>query len=64
MYKRLCIGLATLLFLAAPALAQFSSAMQGIVQDNNQAVIRGASVKLKSLQTGLTQETRTNDAGY
>jgi hypothetical protein len=53
-----------LLLCAFPALAQFSSAVQGIVQDSSQAVIRNASVKLKSLQSGLTQETKTNDSGY
>lgn len=64
MYSRLCTVATMLLLIAVPALAQFSSAVQGIVQDNNQAVIRNATVKLKSLQTGLTQETRTNDSGY
>lgn len=64
MRHRLWAVLAVLLLLSAPALAQFSSAVQGIVQDNNQAVINGALIKLTSLQTGLTQETKTNDAGY
>lgn len=55
---------AMLMLLAVSAWAQFSSAVQGIVQDNNQAVIRDASVKLKNLQTGLSQETRSNESGY
>ncbi len=64
MYKRLYAVLTMLLLIAVPALAQFSSAVQGVVQDSSQAVIRHANIKLTSLQTGLSQETKTNDSGY
>ncbi|MFN0086162.1 MAG: carboxypeptidase regulatory-like domain-containing protein, partial [Blastocatellia bacterium] len=64
MRHRLWPVMAVLILLTVTALAQFSSAVQGIVHDNNQAVIRNASVKLKSLQSGLTQETKSNDSGY
>lgn len=64
MRHRLWPVMAVLILLTVTALAQFSSAVQGIVQDNNQAVIRNASIKLKSLQSGLTQETKSNDSGY
>lgn len=64
MRNRLWAVLAMLLLWTLPANAQFSSAVQGIVQDSNQALIRGATVRLKNVQTGLSQDTRTNDAGY
>lgn len=64
MYSRLVSVVIMLLLFSVSALAQFSSAVQGIVQDSNQAVVRNATIKLRSLQSGLTQETKTNDSGY
>ncbi|HEX4947955.1 MAG TPA: carboxypeptidase regulatory-like domain-containing protein, partial [Blastocatellia bacterium] len=64
MKKRCSLTIALLLLSAFPVLAQFSSAVQGVVQDSSQAVIRNATVKLTSLQSGLSQETKTNDSGY
>lgn len=64
MRKRYSLTIALLLLSAFPVLAQFSSAVQGVVQDSSQAVIRNATVKLTSLQSGLSQETKTNDSGY
>ena len=64
MRNKMLTVLTLILLFASPAWAQFSSAVQGVVQDNSQAVIRGATVQLKSLQSGLSQETKTNDSGY
>ena len=37
--------------------------IQGTVYDQKQAVIPGASIKAVNVDTGLTRETKTNDAG-
>jgi hypothetical protein len=53
--------LALLLFLAAPALAQTTSTLTGDVKDATGAVIPGAAVTVRSLETGRTS-TATSDA--
>jgi len=53
------------LWLLAPsARAQFGSGVQGTVQDISRAVVPNATIKLRSLQTGLSQETTANESGY
>ncbi|MEJ7609129.1 MAG: carboxypeptidase regulatory-like domain-containing protein, partial [Bryobacteraceae bacterium] len=46
------------------ALGQFSSNVQGIVQDPTQAVVPNATLKLKNVDTGLTAETVTGSSGF
>jgi Carboxypeptidase regulatory-like domain len=52
------------LFLARPAAAQFASAIEGTVTDATGGVVPGATVTLTNQDTGVTQTTRTSDAGY
>ena len=56
----------TLFFLASCAcsLAQFSSNVQGVVQDPTSAVVPKAAMKLKNVDTGLTAEALTNSSGF
>jgi hypothetical protein len=55
---------ASFVLLAAPALAQRSTAtMRGTVTDPSEAVVPGASVTVSNQQTGLTRTTTTNGAG-
>ncbi len=53
-----------LLLLAIPAFGQFSSAIEGVAQDENRSVVSNATIRLLSLQSGTTQEIKTNDSGY
>lgn len=53
-----------LLVLAIPAWAQFNCSVQGVAQDPSLAVVPGVEVKIRNLQTGFTQATKTNDAGF
>jgi hypothetical protein len=64
MKLRLWSIMATMLLLAVPAWGQFSSAIEGIATDTNRAVLANATIKLSSLQSGTTLETRTTDSGY
>ncbi|MFN0110827.1 MAG: TonB-dependent receptor domain-containing protein [Blastocatellia bacterium] len=64
MRHRIWSVITLLMLFAISAFAQFSSAVKGNVQDSNQAVVPNATVKLKSLQSGLTQETKSNDSGF
>src|SRR5574341_519821 len=41
-----------------------TSTLSGTVEDQNGAVVPGATVTVKSPYTGLNRETTTNDAGY
>src|SRR5437773_6054558 len=41
-----------------------SATLSGTVQDQNGAVVPGATVRLINSATGLQRETTTNDAGY
>ena len=49
--------------LAVPAWAQFNCSVQGVAQDPSLALIPGVEVKLKNRGTGVTQSTKTSDAG-
>ncbi|MEJ7710715.1 MAG: carboxypeptidase-like regulatory domain-containing protein [Pyrinomonadaceae bacterium] len=50
--------------MAPLASAQFSSGVQGVVQDASRAVVPNAIVKLRDPQRNITQETKTNESGY
>lgn len=54
----------SILSLSFQAKGQFSGAIQGVVQDPSQAVIPNARIKLLNPQTNISQETKTNEAGY
>ena len=45
------------------ALAQFSSAIQGIVQDQTGAVVPNATVTLTNLSTGVSLKTQSTESG-
>ena len=58
---RLCL----LLFLAiAPAMAQFSSAIQGTVTDASQSAVPDAKVNVKNNATGIVREAVTSVDGF
>jgi hypothetical protein len=45
-------------------LAQFTSAIEGTVSDPSGALVPGASVTLKNLQTGISQSVQSSGTGY
>jgi hypothetical protein len=53
------VGLAT----ASPARAQYSSSIQGVVEDQSGAVVPGATVTARNLDTQITATAVTNEAG-
>src|SRR5215467_927604 len=53
-----------MLVLSAPAWAQFLSAIEGSIADDSGAIIAEADVVLVNLDTGVSQTTRSNSAGY
>src|SRR5215218_2518110 len=65
---RACARLACLalvaLFAAAPALAQTTSTLEGDVKDANGAVIAGAAVTAKSLETGRASTATSDEEGH
>src|ERR1044071_7466001 len=46
------------------AQAQFRAGIQGTISDSNGALVPGARVTLKQLETGKTQEVASNDEGF
>jgi Carboxypeptidase regulatory-like domain/TonB dependent receptor-like, beta-barrel len=56
--------LAILLFFAAPARAQFTSAIEGTVSDSSGGVVPSATVTLTNHETGVVQTAQTSGAGY
>src|ERR1035441_1179618 len=63
--KRLLgVVLVCLLFLPAMALAQVTASVVGTVQDTSGAVIPGAAVTVKNLETGTARTVTTDDRGY
>ncbi len=48
---------------AAPARAQYSSSVQGVVEDQSGAVVPGVTVTARNLETQVTATAQTNDTG-
>jgi hypothetical protein len=55
---------AALLLFVSTALAQFSSNIQGIVEDATKARVPDAKVTIRNVDTGITQESNTSNDGY
>ncbi len=51
------------LALAAPSFAQVSASISGRVTDPSGAIVSGATVTVKSLETDATRTVTTNDSG-
>src|SRR5262245_39434388 len=54
----------TLTFICSAAMAQFTSAIEGTVTDQNGAVVPKATVTIKNLATGSERSDVTTEAGY
>src|SRR5246127_5554484 len=52
-----------LCLLAGPTFGQFTSGLQGVLEDASGAGIPNASVRLRSLSTGVVAEAKTDDSG-
>lgn len=52
-----------LAFVPATLLAQDTASLTGTIRDPSGAVVAGASVSVKNLDTGLARQTKTNSAG-
>ena len=64
--KALVIGLLVILAMAIPALSQTqitTGTIQGTVTDANGAIVPGASVEIKNLDTNLSRTLTTDDGG-
>ena len=48
---------------AAPARAQYSSSVQGVIEDQSGAVVPGVTVTARNLETQVTATAQTNDTG-
>lgn len=48
---------------ASPALAQFSSSVQGVVSDPSRAVVPGVTITLRNVDTQVAQTTTTDEGG-
>jgi hypothetical protein len=65
MRKRNLLSLAAvLLFGVSTAFAQFSSNIQGIVEDATKARVPEARVTIRNMDTGIVQESNTSSDGY
>jgi len=53
-----------ILFAMITAQAQFRAGIQGTISDSNGALVPGATITLKQLETGKTQEVTSNDEGF
>ncbi len=49
---------------AVPAIAQFSSGIEGTARDTSGAVVAGAKVVITDTRLGISKETTSNDGGY
>ena len=64
--KSLGIGLLVILALALPAFSQTqitTGTIQGTVTDANGAIVPGASIEIKNLDTNLTRTLTTDEGG-
>src|SRR5205085_7130928 len=57
------LALAMLLASSAPALAQSTGTLQGVITDSQNAIMPGVSVGIKNTATGLERDTVTDSAG-
>jgi Carboxypeptidase regulatory-like domain len=64
--KRKAISLCTfvLILSCVPACAQFTSGVDGTVQDSSGASIPGATVNVRDTRLGVTRSVTSNQAGY
>lgn len=53
-----------ILFALTTAQAQFRAGVQGTISDSSGALVPGATVTLKQLDTGKTQQVTSNDEGF
>jgi hypothetical protein len=63
-FLSLAVGVLALTAGGAPSYAQVSAAISGRVLDSSGAVVPGAKVTVKSLDTGASRTVTTNDSGY
>jgi len=61
--NRLLLALLALAATVAPALAQTTATISGTVEDITGAAVAGTTVSVKSLETGATRVTSTDDTG-
>lgn len=57
------LALVTLVLAMAPAYAQFSGAIQGLVTDASQAVVPGVAIRLTNVETGVVRQSVTSSEG-
>src|SRR5664279_5548216 len=62
-FHSLLIGLSVLVTVPMSAWAQVTASISGKVEDASSAGVQGASVTVKSLETGATRIVTTDDAG-
>src|SRR6266699_5081423 len=63
LFSRTFLTLAGAALFALSAHAQYRASIQGVVTDPQGAVVSGATVTLKNLETNQTLTTSTNDNG-
>jgi hypothetical protein len=61
--KRLRAGVVALALCAATAFAQVTGAISGTVEDPSGGAVSGVAITVKSLETGVSRVTKTDDAG-
>ena len=54
----------TLLALSPAAFCQFSSNLQGVVEDPSASRVPGAMLRLRNVDTGVTSQATSNEGGY
>jgi hypothetical protein len=59
----LCVGIVVLAAMAAPGHAQVTATISGKVQDASGAAVSGATITVKSLETGATRTVTADDTG-
>lgn len=58
------VGSLSLILFSVSAHAQYSSGVDGTVQDSSGAIVPGVAIQLTNVDLGVTQNTKSNDAGY